>query len=287
MTAISSDTEVHAAFLPVLLYHRLSDSIGCRRGDLEVSIAAFDEHMSALHEYGWHGIGLSEAFARFDRGQPLDRCVAITFDDAFAGFDDLALPVLRRVDWSATMYVPTAHVGGRAEWIKGALGRERLLGWPELGVLRDAGIEIGSHGHRHHPFDVAADATIRDELARSRDLIHERLGVDARTFAYPNGYSSRSSRDAVRAAGFTSACVIGHARQPIHGDRLTVRRLLVRGQHSAAHLLRLVDGRAARAEHFAKQAAAAPWRQVRKARRFANLTASPKPSSTGASRRWR
>ncbi len=275
MTSTPTSAAVtQSARLPVLLYHRVTGSIERVRGDLEVSVATFDEHVSALHAYGWHGVGVTEALRRIDAGDDITNVVALSFDDAFGGFTEFALPILQRLGWSATMYVPTAHVGGRATWIRGELGRQRLLSWNELAAMRDAGIEIGSHGHEHHPFDLELPAVVTAELRRSREVLGDRLGIDATSFAYPNGYAGTSTRGAVRDAGFESACIIGHDRHPVAADRFAVRRLIVRGQHSASHVLLLAQGQAARAERVAKQVAATPWRQVRRARHLGGRAAS-------------
>src|SRR5207244_4205263 len=44
------------------------------------------------------------------------RCVALTFDDAYACVFEHAAPVLRGLGWPATVFVVTGRIGGWNEW---------------------------------------------------------------------------------------------------------------------------------------------------------------------------
>ncbi len=165
--------------------------------------------------------------------------------------------------------MPTAHVGRTADWLSSERGSLPLLSWQEIVDLRDDGVEIGSHGHVHRPLDEQPPDVVAADLERSRAALHEHAGIEARTLAYPNGYASKATRRIAEAAGFTSACVIGHARQPVDGDRFAVRRLHARGTHQPQDLIRLVEGKSSLVEGFAKRTAETPWRIARRASRHA------------------
>lgn len=64
----------------------------------------------------------------------------------------------------------------------------RMLTWDDLTEFTRAGIEIGSHGVEHEIHHAAQPAAVRKrELQRSKEEIENRLGLDCRFFAYPNG----------------------------------------------------------------------------------------------------
>ena len=84
-----------------------------------------------------------------DGGRIRDRVVALTFDDAYRDFVTAAWPLLRRYGFTATMFVPTDHVGGRADWDRHLGEPADLMSWRELSALADQGLAIGAHSGSH------------------------------------------------------------------------------------------------------------------------------------------
>jgi peptidoglycan/xylan/chitin deacetylase (PgdA/CDA1 family) len=105
----------------------------------------------------------------------------------------------------------------------------RPMDWPMLAELLDAGFTIGSHTRSHALLTHESRACVKDELAGSRAVLEERLGVPIRHFAYPDGRFDDTVVAAVAAAGYRSAytiCEHRDARRPL----LTVpRRMLWEG----------------------------------------------------------
>lgn len=70
-----------------------------------------------------------------------------------------------------------------------------LMDWEELARLDRTLIAIGSHTHTHVNLPCADDERLEHELAASKALLREKLGYDARHFAYPDGsHDLRSAR---------------------------------------------------------------------------------------------
>ena len=77
-------------------------------------------------------IPLEEFVRRRVAGQSLRRCVALTFDDAYTGVRDLALPVLERLGLPATVFVASAYsASGKRYWWD-------RLGW--IGLKAEASV---------------------------------------------------------------------------------------------------------------------------------------------------
>jgi peptidoglycan/xylan/chitin deacetylase (PgdA/CDA1 family) len=254
---------------PVLMYHRVVGRYRSDSGKLAVDEALFRDQVAALRQQGSVCTSLSEVLRRIDSAQDVSRYVAVTFDDAFADFGERAWPILRAFGCRATLFVPTAHVGANASWLSGDDASLPLLSWQELSDLHADGVEIGSHGHVHRPLDEEPSDVVAADLERSRRALREHTGAEVFSLAYPNGYASRVTRNIAREHGFASACVIGHSRQAVHGDRFAVRRLHVRGTHRPQDLTRLIEGKGSALEGFAKRSAEKPWRAARRARRGA------------------
>lgn len=77
-----------------------------------------------------------------------------------------------------------------------------LLTWDEARALRQAGIEIGSHGDIHEPFTGRPLDELRDALVGSRRKLENELGAGRFPLAYPYGAWNGSVANAVRGAGF-------------------------------------------------------------------------------------
>lgn len=131
----------------------------------------------------------------------------ISFDDAHRSLLEHALPVLRELGVTATVFVPTAYVGTSDEW----------LDWDGLRRLRDEGWTIGSHTHSHprmgHRLYAETEERhqhrlVHEELYRSRELLERELGESPRLFAYPYGEAPELARMCVHDARFEAAFTV-------------------------------------------------------------------------------
>lgn len=219
--------------LPILMYHSVPS--GGAGTPLAVPRDRVREQWRALVDDGWRLTGMTQALAIKER-HPNARVVALTFDDALADFGDVP-DLLAEVGASATVYVPTALVGASAESMKYA---GTVLDWARLEQLPES-VEIGSHGHRHLPLDLFGRRPLAQELRLSADLIATHTGRRPTAFCYPHGYAGRSTRQAVRDAGYTSACIIGRRlAQPGVDDPMALPRLHVLPEHDGRGIVAAV-----------------------------------------------
>ncbi len=82
---------------------------------------------------------------------------------------------------------------------------ELFLDWDGARALAERGFEIGSHSRDHCILSEEAPEVQRDDLAESRAMLEEHLGVSIATVAYPNGTRrdyDRATLDAARSAGY-------------------------------------------------------------------------------------
>lgn len=119
-----------------------------------------------------------------------EHAVAITFDDGFQNFADVALPVLREHGATATVFVATDHVAGSNAWSGGDapnIPRLPLMDWDTLARISQYGISIGSHTRTHPDLKRIAPEQLHGELVGAAEIIAQRLGLRPRTLAYPYG----------------------------------------------------------------------------------------------------
>jgi peptidoglycan/xylan/chitin deacetylase (PgdA/CDA1 family) len=255
--------------VPVLLYHSVSDQPGSGRfAPQVVPPAALQRDLEAIASHGKRGVPVHELLGSLDAGLPLEGLVGLSFDDGFLDFYEVALPILSRFGFRATLYVPTAFVGKSVSWAPGPDARRPTMSWGHLRDCAAAGTEIGSHGVSHVPLDVLAPSEAMAELTRSRQQLEDELGVPVQSLAYPHGYASPRLARRVRDAGYRSACVIGHRPWRTDRPRTAITRILVRAV-PAGHHPAFDPPAAVLVEGVLKQFATPPWRLARRASRYA------------------
>jgi peptidoglycan/xylan/chitin deacetylase (PgdA/CDA1 family) len=249
--------------LPVLMYHSVSSVPDGPLHDLAVPPDRLREQFTALLAAGYRLVGQTEALDLLDRGyaQPL---VAITFDDGYADFHRVALPMLAELGVGATLYVSVGHLGEPASWLgEQATTFGELMSWAALDEVAAAGVEIGSHSLRHHPLDVLPRAQLRQEIRESRDRLADRFARPIRSFAYPHGYHGRAVRTEVAAHGHDNACEVGRRLHRPGDHRLAVPRLQPTPGHTGADLVDLVRTGGPKLLPQAKRLAQPGWRITR------------------------
>jgi peptidoglycan/xylan/chitin deacetylase (PgdA/CDA1 family) len=197
--------------VPVLMYHALSPACTSGFGRWTLSPDRFESHLGYLSQEGYRAITVAELAGRRRHGalDPSARLIVLTFDDAYADFLDVAMPVLQRYGMTATLFVPTGYVGGRSGWMCAeGEGDRPVLSWPELGEISRLGVEIGAHSHTHPELDTLPARAQAEEARLPKLLLEKRLGVPVSSFAYPFGLYDRGVREAVAAAGYTAACTM-------------------------------------------------------------------------------
>ena len=166
----------------ILTYHSVDGSGSA----ISIDEAAFRAHVRWLASGAVRVVPL-ETLA--GPGAP-DDALALTFDDAFQNFAEVAWPLLRAHGLPVTLFVVSDRVGTTNAWG----GREApgiptlpLMSWDALGRSLEEGVTLGAHSRTHADLRRVGDAELRDELAGSADTIAERTGRRPMALAYPYG----------------------------------------------------------------------------------------------------
>ena len=193
----------------------------------------------------------------------------LSFDDGYANWHSVALPVLADLGLGAVFFVSSGLVGLKGAALRDFL-RRRLLRRQELPALEpeqlrelaaQPGLAIGGHGTSHAHLGLPRDAAFwRAEIDDDRRRLEEWTGRQPMLFAYPFGRPetvSPAAKAAVAAAGYRAAFTIVpgavHAAAdpfalPRHCLDLTVpwptMRAKLSGWHDPLHAIRaLILGR--------------------------------------------
>ena len=116
--------------------------------------------------------------------------VALTFDDAFVSFGDVAAPLLADHGMPSTLFVVADAVGKTNRWPERpdrGVPELPLLGWDALGRLHAQGVEIGGHSRTHVNLARLTNDRVQDEVIGGAERIKTELGHTPAVFAYPYG----------------------------------------------------------------------------------------------------
>jgi peptidoglycan/xylan/chitin deacetylase (PgdA/CDA1 family) len=212
---------------PVLMYHEITTSpAGSAR--LAVSPRSFAAQMAYLHDAGFCTITAGDlAAAAAGRATLPSRPVVLTFDDGFADFHEVALPILQKYGFTATLFMTTG-------WIRDASGGQssapgHMLSWSQLAEVAAAGIEVGGHSHQHPQLDQLESPAARRELAVSKQALEDTLGLAVPGMAYPFGYSNARVRGLAAEVGYSYAYAVGNQKIGNEPDQFALPRLTVSG----------------------------------------------------------
>lgn len=126
--------------------------------------------------------------------------VAITFDDGMRSVYENALPILKKHNAPAHLFLTTQAIEMGTPWPAQPAGIPSfdMLDWEQLEELHAAGIHIESHTHTHPDMRQIPVEKMQDECDTADDLITKELGRKPEYFAYPYGYHNSAARDFVK-----------------------------------------------------------------------------------------
>jgi peptidoglycan/xylan/chitin deacetylase (PgdA/CDA1 family) len=194
------------------MYHRVDNG---SPGDPPALLAnttlpsTFDRQMDYLADHDYNVIGYGDLVACLEGKVSLPpKAVVITFDDGWRGRYTHAFPSLVRHGFTATFFVITDVMTSGYQ-----------ISWDEAGEMVASGMTIGSHTKSHRGLRHLSDAELADELAGSRAVMEEQLGVPVLYLAYPYGMFNERVVAAAKAAGYISGRAAwdgdGHAQDDL------------------------------------------------------------------------
>jgi peptidoglycan/xylan/chitin deacetylase (PgdA/CDA1 family) len=200
----------------IFCYHRLVDKI--RYPGTEITPAAFEAQMKELKDRGITVIGMQDllAWKRGEKNIP-PRCAVITFDDGWKSQYEVAWPIMKKFNYTFTLFLYTEGIAG------GSLGGGQAITWEQLADMRDNGIDIEAHsathqdlreGHTVMVMEPGGKKTkkkltgpeyeqwVQNEVVGCKQLLEQRLGIRINCFAVPFGNYNEHVKEIARNAGY-------------------------------------------------------------------------------------
>ncbi|MGH9740044.1 MAG: polysaccharide deacetylase family protein [Candidatus Acidiferrales bacterium] len=212
--------------VPVLLYHGIGRENTRSRADrFTVSVDQFGLQLRAVSELA-STIKLDQLQCRVALGPGKEK-VALTFDDGLESDFRVVFPLLQKHGIVAHFFVNTASVG-----------LQGYMNWQQVRELHRAGMQIGSHGHRHICLTIASDTLVASELTRSREILENELQSSIRWFSAPYGLVTARVLRLARQSGYAGICT--SRCWPASASGSTVPRVAVSRQTSIKEFRSLI-----------------------------------------------
>ncbi len=188
----------------ILMYH----SIGASNVLFTVRADDFARQLEYLWQKGYAVVAFSKLVDSLENGQKIaDKTVVLTFDDGYCDVYKNAWPLLKKYNFPATVFLPTAFIGKE---MRNSQGTEiELLNENQIKEMADSGlIEFGSHAHSHPRLKEIDDRVFGEELKMSKNIIEQITQKSCRFFAYPKGHFRPSFEKILAENDFLAALTV-------------------------------------------------------------------------------
>jgi peptidoglycan/xylan/chitin deacetylase (PgdA/CDA1 family) len=218
--------------VPILCYHRFGTSAATAGwgGKMTVSPGNFAAQLDWLARNDYHVIRLAQLQAFLEGKQALPkRSVVITFDDGYESVFRHALPVLRKYNFPATLFVYTDFIGAGD-----------ALSWAQLQELSASGlVSVQAHSKTHRNLIERAtgetDERYRQMLeleARApREALERKLPGPVRHYAYPYGDANEAVLDVLGRQQYQLGVTVNPGGNAFFAQPLMLRRTMIYGDH--------------------------------------------------------
>jgi peptidoglycan/xylan/chitin deacetylase (PgdA/CDA1 family) len=128
------------------------------------------------------------------------KAVILTIDDGYLSFFTHGWPLLKKYNYTATVFIQTETVGGAD-----------FMSWAQIKEIQKAGIEIGNHSASHAYFlNLPAgerEVAFKQDLEKSESELKKHLGKMPKIYAYPSGEWTSEMEMILKKSGYHAAAV--------------------------------------------------------------------------------
>jgi peptidoglycan/xylan/chitin deacetylase (PgdA/CDA1 family) len=221
----------------VVAFHRVHD--GDDPTGLSIGRAMFERHCRFFKRH-FRVIELAEMVNRLERGESLNRHLAITFDDGYRDNFENARPILEMLSLPATFFVVSQWIGSRVQpwWDRDHGVVHPWMTWDQVRALSRRGFHIGAHTRTHADLGAVSGAAAIEEIVGGRVELERQLGMPVTLFAYPYGgpqHLADANRALVKAAGFRCCCSCYGGIVRRRSDPFRIHRVAISPWYASPH----------------------------------------------------
>lgn len=166
--------------LPILMYHNVTSNEE-KSFDLTVSMQKFEAQLMYLKQNNYDTFFVSE----IKTINVLSRkSVVLTFDDVTENQLLYAVPLLKKYNVKATLFIPFSYIGKSDLWNEGS---KKIMTIEQLKSLDSEIIELGHHSFFHRKYATLTIDEIQEDFDKSFELIRQNDLKVYPALAYPYG----------------------------------------------------------------------------------------------------
>lgn len=181
----------------ILTYHSVSDG----KTPISVTIDNFEKQMAFLKKCRVGVISLRDLS---DQKERISGNVLITFDDGFKDVFLNAMPILKKYNFPAVIFINPFLLGKRASFATREEDRNReICSLSDLHQLEGNGVAIANHGYSHQQLSGLSGSEAISEYKKAFDFIRSNFSKNAYpdVFVYPKGAKSKEVEDLLKDSG--------------------------------------------------------------------------------------
>ncbi|MGM9529994.1 MAG: polysaccharide deacetylase family protein [Phascolarctobacterium sp.] len=180
----------------VLEYHSIGSHPDWPQG-MVIAPATFEKHLQYLKQNGYKMVTVAELADRLTTGKPMEKYIALSFDDGYTDNYTEAFPLLQKYGARATFSVINSKIGGKI-----------YMTAAQIQEMERAGMEIASHTFSHNRLEDIDPKYLDWEIGTSKYDLEKRLmpqDKTVKTLAYPCGSYNEKAIAKLKQFGYVAA----------------------------------------------------------------------------------
>jgi peptidoglycan/xylan/chitin deacetylase (PgdA/CDA1 family) len=230
------DGVVRKLQVPILMYHYISmppADADIYRRDLSVTPTLFESQLKYLIDAGYHAITLDDLLYALAQGRELPaKPVILTFDDGYEDNFTNAFPLLQKYNMVGHFFIISDFVNQE---------RSGYMTWTQIEEMAAAGQQFGSHSRDHPSLKGQSDDYLVWQALGGKEALEAHLGQHPRWISYPAGQYDDRTIAVYESAGYWGGLTTQQGATHTLDDIFELKRVRVRGSHTAADLGRLLE----------------------------------------------
>jgi peptidoglycan/xylan/chitin deacetylase (PgdA/CDA1 family) len=241
--------------ISILMYHSISDreaEVSHPYFQTNTKPEVFARQMQFLSDNNYNVISLSEAI-KLISGQSLSasspvtgapRYTVLTWDDGYLDFYTNAFPILEKLGFTASVFLPTGFIADHRRTFKG----RDCLKWDEIRSLSSRGIDFGSHTIGHHQLYAEERNKIESELKNSKEDIEHNTKKQVDAFSYPFAFPDQDVqfvsflKDTLQTLGYKSGVTTRIGTASNADDLYFLKRLPINNEDDTSMFAAKLEG---------------------------------------------
>jgi len=185
--------------IPILMYHYVEynqNKEDFKRDQLNIEPHIFEQQIQTLINNNYEFITANELATIIESTKPNPKnYVVLTFDDGYRDFYTDVLPILKKYNAKATIYLVYNFLDNP----------NYLYTWQVNEIIDSKLVEIGSHTLNHTYLKGMTEEIIVNEINGSKFELENAFNIKINSFAYPYGAYNELTAKLVELAGYTNA----------------------------------------------------------------------------------